>query len=100
GRKRYGRRARADRVALEMNGAGPALREPAAELRPREADRVADDPQQGHVGGDVDVVRFTVYGQGNHGRLLRNRRALRLRSGPPEGRGVKNSEECNALGGP
>src|SRR5262249_34384203 len=73
GRERHRGRARPDGVALEVDGAGPTLREAAAELGPGDADRVAADPQQGYVGGDVDVVRFAVYGQGNHGRLLRNR---------------------------
>ena len=49
--------------AVEMHGAGAALREPAAEMRIVEADVVAQRVEQRHVGIGIDGVRLAVDGQ-------------------------------------
>ena len=64
----------ADGGAVQMDGTRTALREPAAELRAREADDVTNGPEQRHVGGDVDVVRLAVYGQSSHGQSVEQAR--------------------------
>ena len=90
GRQRHRRGARPDGVAVEVHGAGAALRQAAAEFGAGQADGVADDPQQGHVRRDIDVVAFAVYGQGNHGRLLRNQGGSR--KNVPQSRCDRNHE--------
>ena len=55
--RRQRRDAGADRLAVEMHGAGAALREPAAELRIVEPDVVLQRIEQRHVGIGVDRVR-------------------------------------------
>jgi len=49
--------------AAEMNRAGAAECDPAAELRAAQADHIAQDPQQGSVGIDVDDVCLAVDGE-------------------------------------
>src|SRR5213593_3263084 len=52
--------ARARGAPIEMDRTGTALRDAAAELRPLEAQNVAQDPQQGHVAVYVDSVQTAV----------------------------------------
>jgi hypothetical protein len=63
---RDGHDAGAHRLAVEVNGARPALGDAAAELRPRKADQIAQHPQQGHVGRRVDLARRPVDGERVH----------------------------------
>src|ERR1700686_3094773 len=57
-------RARGD--AVDVHGAGAALRDAAAVFGAGQSDRIADDPEQWRVGFNVDVVRLSVDGKGNH----------------------------------
>ena len=50
-------------VAVEVHGAGAALRDAAAELGAGEAEQVAQDPEQRHVGWRVDFALGAVDGQ-------------------------------------
>ena len=52
-----------------MNRARAALAEATAELRAGQAKRVAHDPEQRHVGADVEVVTFAVDFE-NHGHII------------------------------
>ncbi len=45
----HGRLARADRLAINLHGAGPALRSAATKLRTFETDLVANDPQERRI---------------------------------------------------
>ena len=54
------RDAGADRLAVEVDGAGAAERHAAAELGAGHAQRVAQDPQQRHRRRDVHRLRFPV----------------------------------------
>src|SRR5258705_10285313 len=58
GRNRH--RARADRLAAEIDGASAALRDTATVFRAGETGIVADGPQQGRVGIDIDLVILSV----------------------------------------
>src|ERR1700733_523530 len=57
-------RARGD--AVDVHGAGAALGDAATVFGAGQADRVADDPEQWRVGFNVDAVRLSVDGKGNH----------------------------------
>src|ERR1700686_1158524 len=57
-------RARGD--AVDVHGAGAALGDAATVFGAGQSDRVADDPEQWRVGFNVDVVRLSVDGKGNH----------------------------------
>src|SRR5262245_8487365 len=59
-------RARTHRRAVDVHGAGAALRDAAAVLGSGEADLLADRPQQGRVVVDVDVESLAVDGQPSH----------------------------------
>src|SRR5580704_7226663 len=63
-------RARGDTV--DVYGAGAALGDAAAVFGAGQADRVADDPEQRRVGFNVDAVRLSVDGKGNHTVLPRS----------------------------
>lgn len=52
-----------DRFAVEMHGAGPALRDAASELRPGQSDDVAQHPEERHVGRYVDRLFLSVHGK-------------------------------------
>src|SRR5947207_16019717 len=70
-RRRDGRDARANGAAVEVDSARPALRDAAPVLRPGEVQRLAQDPQQRHLRGDIDLLRFAVHIERQHGVLLR-----------------------------
>src|SRR5256714_922859 len=53
--------------AVQVDGAGAALRDAAAELGARESERVAQHPEQWRVGCDVDGFGLAVDGEGNRG---------------------------------
>src|SRR6266571_2822539 len=59
--------AGARRDALQVHGAGAALRDAAAELRAGEPERVAQHPEERGVGRDGDCLAFAVDGEGNRG---------------------------------
>src|SRR2546421_167489 len=54
-------------IAVQVHGAGPALRDAAAELRALHVEHVAQNPQEGHLRLDVDVVLPAVDGEFDHG---------------------------------
>ena len=56
-------RARADGPAVEVHGAGAAGRDAAAELRARQPERLAQDPQQRRVRLDVQRAGPTIHRQ-------------------------------------
>jgi hypothetical protein len=67
--------ARTHGLAIQVHGANAALGDAAAVLGARQAHHVAQDPQQWHVFGDIQVVLLAV----NHQFLHRNlRRSSRL----------------------
>src|SRR5689334_5504722 len=66
GRRGYRCDARASRLAVEVHGAGPAQRHPAAELRAGQADDITQHPEDGHVRGHVDGHVASVDVQGYH----------------------------------
>jgi hypothetical protein len=51
-------------------GAGTAQGDPATVFGAGESYRVAQYPEQGRIGLDIDIVRFSVNGQRNHARPL------------------------------
>src|SRR5213078_3731923 len=65
-----GQHAGARGHAVQMHGAGAALRDAAAELGAREAERVAQHPEERRVGRDVDRFTLAVHGEGNRGHDL------------------------------
>jgi hypothetical protein len=65
-----GRYARADRLTVDVDDARAAERLPAAVFRPCEAEHVAHDPQDGHLGIHVELARHSVHAQvDGHGEL-------------------------------
>ena len=52
--------AGAHRLAVDMHGAGAALRDAAAEFRAGHAEHIAQHPEQRHVGGRVEGFVFAV----------------------------------------
>src|ERR1700722_6770534 len=52
--------------AVDVHGAGAALGDAATVFGAGQADRVADDPEQWRVGFNVDAIRLSVDGKGNH----------------------------------
>ena len=64
--RRDRRDAGAGRRAAEMDGAGAAERDAAAELGAGEPEFVAEVPQQRHVGIAVEAARSPVHGQFDH----------------------------------
>src|SRR6185312_7234847 len=58
--------ARTYRRSVKMHRACAALRDAAAEFGAGEAEQVAQHPQERHIGGRVDVLRFSVDIQRNH----------------------------------
>src|SRR5262249_20599392 len=60
-----------DHGAAELHRAGPALGNAAAIARAGQPDRVAQYPEQGRLGLDIDIVGFSVNGQSNHARPLK-----------------------------
>ena len=70
---RHRRLAGANRAAAHVHGAGAALSDAAAELRALQIQHIANDPQQGHVGGHIDRRRLSVDVQGVRHRVTRYR---------------------------
>ena len=64
-----GERARAHQPAIDVHGAGSALRDSAAELRPGQPHLLADDPEQRRVGFDLYVPDLAIDVQLRHGFL-------------------------------
>src|SRR6185437_13604296 len=62
----HGRDARADRTAVEVDGACSAQGNTTAELRSGQADDVAQYPQKWHVVRNIEVLRLTVDYQFRH----------------------------------
>src|SRR5678815_6008286 len=54
------------RRAIHVNRAGATLLKAASEFRAGQSDCIANNPEKGHVGTDIDVVLLSVYCQGNH----------------------------------
>src|SRR5205809_923644 len=65
--------AGARRDAVQVDGAGAALGDAAAELGAGEPERVAQHPEERRVGGDVDRFAFTVDGEADRGHERRPR---------------------------
>src|SRR4029079_18308744 len=61
-------RARAGGDAVDVDGAGAALRDAAAILGAGQADILPDRPEQRRVGIDVDVLIFAIDIEANHSR--------------------------------
>src|SRR5882762_3203609 len=57
---------RTNGLPVKMNGARTTLRDAATELRPRQAQDVAQHPQERHVRGDIRGMRLAVDLQGHH----------------------------------
>src|SRR5438034_10957938 len=70
GGRGHWRDARANRLSVEVHRAGPAERHAATELRPGQADDIAQRPQDRHVRGHVHGVVLTVDAEGDHARVL------------------------------
>src|ERR1700733_4803784 len=62
----YWQHTRAHRLAVQMDRTGSALGDTATELCASQAERVAQRPQQGCVGWDVDVAKLPVYLECDH----------------------------------
>src|SRR5262249_51472306 len=54
------RDAGADRLAVDMHGAGAALRDPAAELAAGQSDLLAQHPEKRHLALDIEPMRGPV----------------------------------------
>src|SRR5262249_32826668 len=65
--RRHRRHAGAHRLAVDVHGAGAALRQPAAEMRVVERELVAQRVEQRHVGIGVDRVDLAVHVEGHSG---------------------------------
>src|SRR5262249_36636693 len=61
--------AGADGLAIHMDGAGAALRDPAAEFRTGHPEFVANNPKQRRFRFDVQRIRLSVHCKCNHGAL-------------------------------
>src|SRR6266480_915842 len=69
----HGQYAGARRDAVQVDGAGAALGDAAAELGAGEPERVAQHPEERRVGGDVDRFALTVDGETDRGHERRPR---------------------------
>src|SRR3989442_11743881 len=68
---RRGRRdARAHGSTVDVNGAGSADRDAASVLGSGQVQRLAEHPQEWHLGGNVDLALPAVDRERNHGGLL------------------------------
>src|SRR5579871_1293187 len=56
----YGQEAGAHRLSVDMDRAGAALRDPAAELGSGEADHVPQSPEQRSIGRDLDRFGLSI----------------------------------------
>jgi len=57
-------------LTIEMDRAGTALRDAAAELGAGQPEIFPEHPEQGSVGIDVYLEPFAVHDDGDHGSLL------------------------------
>src|SRR5262245_13607733 len=64
------RDARTDRLTIEMDRAGAALRDAAAELSACQAEIFTEHPKQGSVRINIYLGSFAVHDDGDHGSLL------------------------------
>ena len=62
-----GSRAGAHRLAVHMHGAGAALAMPQPNFVPVKPDFVAEHPKQRRLRLDIEPMRFSVDGDGDHG---------------------------------
>src|SRR5437879_203525 len=69
----HGQYAGARRDAVQVDGAGAALGDAAAELGAGEPERVAQHPEERRVGGDVDRFALAVDGEADRGHERRPR---------------------------
>ena len=67
---RHRRDAGADRVAVDVHGAGAAGRDAAAELGAGQLEMLAQHPQQRRVAVHSHLFALTVEDEGGHGGLL------------------------------
>ena len=94
-RGRHRRLAGANRAAAHVHGARAALSDAATELRALQIQHIANDPQQGHVGGHIDRGRFSVDVQGVRHRVTRYRTGT---YGPGGARGIRPKRVANCKG--
>ena len=59
-------RARARRLAVDVDGAGAALGDAAAILRAGQADSLANHPEQRRIRFDVNLMRFSIDAETDH----------------------------------
>src|SRR2546426_4660006 len=89
GDRRDGHHAGSHGRAVEMHGAGPALRDAASELRAGETEVVAQHPQERRIGRHVHGLAFAVDGEDDRGHdALRARVSENWRWGRAGGRGA------------
>jgi len=72
---------RAGRGTIDMDGARSAKPNTAAEFCSGQSDDVANDPQERHVGGNVDIMRLTVDLERDQVRSILSWRRARQRPG-------------------
>src|SRR5437016_8951868 len=86
----HGQYAGARRDAVQVDGAGAALGDAAAELGAGEPERVAQHPEERRVGGDVDRFALAVDGEADRGHERASSREMETTctSGRADGRGV------------
>src|SRR5881296_3846950 len=86
----HGQYAGARRDAVQVDGAGAALGDAAAELGAGEPERVTQHPQERRVGGDVDRFALAVDGEADRGHDRTSSREMETTCtrGRADGRGV------------
>src|SRR2546425_8655176 len=72
----------ARRASVHMDRTGAALGDATAVLRPGEAEAIAQDPQQWGPRLSVDLIRFAIHAQSNHGQPPSAQGVLRPRIRP------------------
>src|SRR5881397_381877 len=89
GDRGYGQHAGARRDAVQVDGAGAALGDAAAELGASETEGVAQHPQERRVGGDADRFALAVDGESDcgHDRASSRKMEKTCRGGRTDGRG-------------
>src|SRR5216110_2511642 len=89
GDRGHGQHAGARRDAVQVDGAGAALGDAAAELGAGEAEGVAQHPQERRVGGDGDRLALAVDGESDcgHDRASSRKMEKTCRGGRADGRG-------------
>src|SRR2546426_11207508 len=86
----HGQHAGARRDAIQVDGAGAALGDAAAELGAGEPEGVTQHPEERRVGGDVDRFAFAVDGEADrgHDRASSRKMETTCTSGRTDGRGA------------